>query len=129
MEATAAVSKRDPGKMTRDQAVAWFAEASDEDLAEVVRAARRPAPEAGRPAAAEAAIPLVLTSIRLPVELVGRLDEVAATGGLNRSEAIRAAVTAYVDERQGEVSAADAVHALEVLRRVVGEHIDGQHAA
>ncbi len=123
------MSKRDPDKMTREQAIAWFAGASEEDLADVVRSAKRPAAETGRSAGADAGIPLMLTSIRLPVDLVAHLDEVAAADGVNRSEAIRAAVTAYVNERRGEIGASEAEHALEVLRRVVGAHINGPRAA
>ena len=53
MEATGAVSAREVDKMSRDQVVEWFSGASDEDLAEVVRTARRPAGHARRPAGAD----------------------------------------------------------------------------
>lgn len=122
------MSAREVDKMSRDQAVEWFSEASDEDFAEVVRTARRPTGDTRRAAGSEAAIPLMLTSIRLPVDLVGQLDEVAAAQGLNRSEAIREAVAAYVQERRGGISVSEAEHALDVLRRVVGEHIRDQAA-
>jgi predicted DNA-binding protein len=128
MEATVAVSADDLDKMSRDQVVEWFKSAPDEELAEVVRTARQTTDGTARVPRGESAIPLMLTSLRLPVELVSQLDEVAAVSGLNRSEAIRAAVVAYVQERRGEVSATEAEHALEVLRRVVGEHIRDQAA-
>jgi predicted DNA-binding protein len=114
--------------MSRDQAVEWFANASDDELADVVRTARRPVGRVVPASSDAAAIPLMLTSIRLPVDLVAQLDEVAAAEGINRSDAIRTAIAGYVRERHGVVSAAEAEHALEVLRRVVGEHIRDQAA-
>lgn len=114
--------------MSRDEAVEWFAQASDDDLAEAVRTAHRPVDEFKPRPAGEAAIPLMLTSIRLPVELVRQLDEVAAAEGLNRSEAIRSAVAAYVRQCQGDVDVSEAERALEILRRVVGEHTRGRAA-
>jgi predicted DNA-binding protein len=108
--------------MSRDQALSWFIDAPEADLAEVVRTARPVKDDAEDVARVETAIPLMLTSIRLPVELVRFLDEVAAAEGVTRSEAIRQAVARYVGDRRGGVSPSEAQHALDVLRRVVGEH-------
>jgi metal-responsive CopG/Arc/MetJ family transcriptional regulator len=71
----------------------------------------------------------MLTSIRLPVDLIRSLDAVAAAEGLNRSEAIRLAVTDFVKRRTDEVTPSEAEHALEVLRRVVGERVSNRGEA
>jgi Arc/MetJ-type ribon-helix-helix transcriptional regulator len=109
--------------MSKAEIVEWFSNASDDELAEVVRTAQ---PASDVPAAASgagtAAVPLLLTSIRLPVELVRELDEVAAAEGTNRSEAIRIAVAAFLRERRGAVGPTEAERALDVLRRLVQQH-------
>lgn len=122
------MSTSDFENMSKDQIVDWFTRAPDADLAEVVRTAQRiEEPSTATPA--EVSIPLMLTSIRLPVELVRSLDEVAATAGLNRSEAIRLAVAEFVQQRHGGVSSSEAERALDVLRRVVGEHVSSHRDA
>ncbi len=130
------MSGHDFDEMSKEQAITWFTQAPDDDLAEVVRTAR-PVIGSSRPVddsrstqpVGEVPIPLMLTSIRLPVELVGWLDEIAAAEGMNRSEAIRTAVAAFVRHRRGGVDASEAERALDVLRRVVGEHADARRAA
>jgi predicted transcriptional regulator len=129
VEATTAVTAWDFAEMSRDDAVAWFNQASDKELAEVVRTAQRADREGSLQPIGEVPISLMLTSIRLPVDLVQVLDEVAAAEGLNRSEAIRTAVGAYVRERRGGVSPSEAERALDVLRRVVGEHTNAHRPA
>jgi predicted DNA-binding protein len=112
--------------MSKDEVIAWFSEAPDDDLSHVIRNARRvdESDVAGAAEPTDVSIPLMLTSIRLPVELVRQLDEVASAEGITRSEAIRSAVAAFVRERRGGVTPAEAERALDVLRRVVGEHLN-----
>ena len=64
---------------------------------------------------------MMLASIRLPVSLVERLDGLAESQGVRRSDIIRAALAAYVEEQTSPVEADEAVRALDVLRRVVAD--------
>ena len=119
------MSAPDFSGMGRDEIVAWFSNAPDSELAEVIRTAQPAEAATAVGPAADTSIPLLLTSIRLPVELVQGLDEVAAAEGINRSEAIRWAVTDFLRDRRGAVTPAEAERALDVLRRLVGEHATG----
>jgi|RhiMetdeSRZDD1v2_1073273.scaffolds.fasta_scaffold233461_3 predicted transcriptional regulator len=106
--------------MTKDEIVAWFRSA--ESLAPVMEAMRPstdPAP--GTPPDA----PMMLVSIRVPVSLMGELDDLGRLHGIRRSEVIREALTEYVHERKRPVDRDDAEHALDVLRRVVATHREG----
>jgi hypothetical protein len=120
------VSAPDFEKMSKAEIVRWFSTAPEASLVEVLRGAHKvdDPPTATRPD--DGSIPLMLTSIRLPVELVRSLDAVAGAEGLNRSEAIRFAIAEFVRQRTGEVSPSEAEHALDVLRRVVGEHANSR---
>lgn len=125
------MSAPDFDSMSKDEIVEWFVTAGDGDLAEVVRTAQpvrnTVAPQSG---SGDSAIPLLLTSIRLPVDLVAGLDEVAAAEGTTRSEVIRLAVAALLRQRRGEVSGVEAEQALEVFKRLVREHVtEHRHAA
>jgi predicted transcriptional regulator len=129
VEAKTTVSAPDFEKMSKAEIVTWFSTAPESSVVEVLRAAHEvdDPPAATRPD--DGSIPLMLTSIRLPVELVRSLDAVAAVEGVNRSEAIRLAIAEFVRQRTGEVSPSEAERALDVIRRVVGEHVNSRRDA
>jgi predicted DNA-binding protein len=103
--------------MTKDEVIAWFKTSTD--LSPVL-ASMTPATEpASRPET-----PMMLASIRLPVELMEQLDQLAALQGLRRSDVIRDALAAYVTDHTGPVERDEAERALEVLRRIVASHND-----
>jgi predicted DNA-binding protein len=104
-------------KMTKDEVIAWFRTSTD--LSPLL-ASMTPATEpASRPEA-----PMMLASIRLPVDLMEQLDQLAALHGVRRSDVIRDALAAYVTEHTGAVDRDEAERALEVLRRIVASHND-----
>ena len=112
------MSAPDFDRMTKDEIIAWFKDTND--LTPILTA-MTPATE---PATRPADTPMMLASIRLPVELVEQLDNLAALHGMRRSDVIRDALTAYVADRTNPVDRDDAVHALEVIRRIVANHVD-----
>ena len=60
-----------------------------------------------------------LYSFRLPDELVETLDALADRDGKRRADVVRDALTEYVAARTAPVSPDEAVHALDVLRKIV----------
>lgn len=62
---------------------------------------------------------MMLASIRIPVPVVEEVDRLADEDGVRRSDIIREALGRYIMMRRSPVSADEAQHALDVLRRVV----------
>jgi len=116
------MSTTDPTEMTGDEFAAWFDTTDDPDLTKVIRQAQ-PSTEPVAPGP----IPMELSSIRLPVDLVVQLDAYAQAHGKNRSTVIRDALAAFVADQNSPVSRDDVVHALDVIRRAVD--IQYPHAA
>jgi predicted DNA-binding protein len=116
------MSESDPTEMTSDEFATWFDTTDDPDLTKVIQA-MQPSTE---PVAA-GPIPMELSSIRLPVDLVQQLDEYGRAHGLNRSTVIREALAAFIAEQSAPVNRDEVVHALEVLRRAVD--VQYPHAA
>jgi metal-responsive CopG/Arc/MetJ family transcriptional regulator len=52
------------------------------------------------------------------------LDSLADLQGVRRSDVIRDALTAYVVEKTSPVGRDEAEHALDILRRIVANHVD-----
>ena len=74
------MSAPDFERMTKDEVIAWFKDTND--LSPILTA-MTPAYE---PATRPADTPMMLASIRLPVELVEQLDNLAALHGMRRSD-------------------------------------------
>jgi predicted DNA-binding protein len=60
-----------------------------------------------------------LYSFRLPDELIETIDALADRDGKRRADIVRDALTEYVAGRTGPVSTDEALHALDVLRKLV----------
>ena len=60
-----------------------------------------------------------LFSFRLPVDLMETLDALADRDGKRRADLVREALTSYVAARTAPVQTDEALHALEVLRKLV----------
>jgi predicted DNA-binding protein len=108
--------------MSGEEFANWFDNAEEPDLRSVIRS-MEPSTEPVAPGP----IPMELSSIRLPVDLVIQLDAYAQSHGKNRSTVIREALTAFVAGQNQPVDRDDVVHALEVIRRAVDGHYP--HAA
>jgi predicted transcriptional regulator len=121
MEEAGAVNEPNFQAMTKEQIVAWFRSACT--LAPIM-ATMTPSTEP--PAAARPETPMMLISIRLPVDLVTDLDEIGRRHGTRRSETIRTALTEYVREQTDSVESDEGEHALDVLRRIVAQHRSSQ---
>jgi predicted DNA-binding protein len=102
-------------QMSKDEAIAWFA--TTDSLAPAIRT-MTPATDPSGPAPD---VPMMLASIRLPVRLAEQLDELASQLGVRRSDVMREALTRFVAEQTAPVARDEAVHALDVLRRVVAK--------
>jgi predicted DNA-binding protein len=113
------VSGPDFEHMTKDEIIAWFE--TTEDISPLL-ATMTPATEAVQRQSTDG--PMMLVSIRLPVAVVERLDSVADLQGVRRSDVIREALAAYLDERAAPVGRDEAERALEVLRRVVADRTE-----
>jgi predicted transcriptional regulator len=113
MEEAGPVTNPDFDHMTKDEVIAWFD--TTEDISPIL-ASMRPAAEPITPASGS---PMVLASIRLPVEMVEQLDSLADLDRSRRSDIIRAALAAYISARTAPVDQDEAERALDTLRRVV----------
>lgn len=111
-------------RMTKDEVIAWFD--STDDISPIL-ARTKPATEPVTRLGADA--PMMLASIRLPVTVVERLDGLAAAEGVRRSDVIRSALTAYLDQQTASVTADEATRALDVLRRLVADRVVPPSAA
>jgi predicted DNA-binding protein len=111
------VTVPDFDKMTKDEVITWFKTSTD--LSPML-ASITPATEP----ATRTESPMMLASIRLPVDLMEQLDQLAAVQGVRRSDVIRDALAAYVSDHTRAVDRDEAKRALEVLRRIVATHND-----
>jgi predicted DNA-binding protein len=107
----------DLDRLSNDEAVTWFH--TTESLAPAVRS-MVPATDPSGPAPD---VPMMLASIRLPVRVVEKLDQLANADGVRRSDIIREALVRYVEYRSEPVVRDEAEHALDVLRRIVALRI------
>jgi Arc/MetJ-type ribon-helix-helix transcriptional regulator len=123
MEEADPVSEPNFDAMTKNEVVAWFRDTRS--LAPVMAAMT---PSTDPPSSAPPDVPMMLVSIRLPVSLVARLDDLARQDGLRRSELIREALADFAHEHASTVGRDEAERALEVLRRLVATrtapHVD-----
>ncbi len=124
MEEAAEVNEPDFDKMTKREVVDWFTTTGN--LSPMVASMHPATEQVSRPAAG---VPMVLASIRLPVELVEQIDRLAEAEGLRRSEVIREALVAHIREQTAPVERDEAVRALDVLRRLVVGRAEGTRAA
>lgn len=108
------MSDPDFDSMTKDEVIAWFR--TTDTLAPVIRLMTPSAEPAADPVPE---IPMMLASIRIPVPVVEEVDRLADEDGVRRSDIIREALGRYIMMRRSPVSADEAQHALDVLRRVV----------
>lgn len=107
-------------RMTKDEIIAWVD--STDDISPIfagMTPATKPAPR-GDPD-----IPMVMSSIRLPVVLSEQLDSLADLHGVRRFDVIRDALARYVVEHTSPVGRDEAEKALDVLRRVVASRTVG----
>jgi predicted DNA-binding protein len=111
------MSPSDPTAMGRDEFIAWFDNTDEPDLTPMIRS-MQPSSDPVAPGP----VPMELSSIRLPVDLVRQLDEYAREQGKNRSTVIRDALAAFIAEQRSPVERDRVVQALEVLRRAVDTH-------
>jgi hypothetical protein len=98
--------------MTKDDVIPWFD--TTDDISPVLASMQ---PAAG-PIVPASGTPMVLASIRRPVEIIEQLDSLADLDRTWRSDVIRAALTAYIAE-QTSPGRDEAERALEVLRRAI----------
>jgi predicted DNA-binding protein len=108
------MSPTDPTAMSRDEFIDWFDNTDEPDMTKLIQS-MRPSADPVTPGP----VPMELSSIRLPVDLVQQLDEYAREHGKNRSTVIREAVAGFIAQRRAPVERDQVVHALEVLRRAV----------
>jgi predicted transcriptional regulator len=107
-------------RMTKDEVIAWFDSA--EDISPIL-AGMSPATDPAPRRAPD--IPMVMSSIRLPVVLAEQLDSLADLHGVRRSDLVRDALARYVAEHTSPVGRDEAEQALDVLRRVVASRTIG----
>jgi Arc/MetJ-type ribon-helix-helix transcriptional regulator len=109
------VTLPDFDRMTKDEILDWFDNA--EDLSPLVKTMLPDTEEVRR----SSNPPMMLASIRLPVEMVFRIDEYAQSDGVTRSDLVRDAIAAYLADRTKDVSRDEAEQALAVISRIVHE--------
>jgi predicted transcriptional regulator len=109
------VTLPDFDRMTKDEILEWFDRT--EDLSPLIRTMQPDTEEIRR----SPHPPMMLASIRLPVELVYKVDTLAQSDGVTRSDLVREAIAAYIADRTGTVSRDEAEHALAVISRIVHE--------
>jgi len=112
------MSGPDFGRMSKDEVLAWFDHA--EDISPVIATVEATSEPARR---ASGDGPMMLASIRLPVDTVDRLDALAELDGVRRSDVIRDALAAYLRDRSSPVGRDEAERALDILRKVVAGQV------
>ena len=115
------MSLPDFDQMTKEEIIEWFDTTEDHSA---LLATMVPSTEPVEPPGPDG-FPLLL-SVRLPIPLVEKVEAIAEAQGVSRSEIIREALVAYVAEKPSPVSRDEARHALDVLSRVVADHIASQ---
>lgn len=92
------MSGRDPREMSRDELVAYFDAGGD--ISELLRGAVR-GPNLG-PAPNPADVPMIVTGVRLPSDMVERLDAIAGNDKGGRSGVIRRALDEFLSRHPGQ---------------------------
>jgi hypothetical protein len=90
----------DPRKMSRDELVAYFDAGGD--ISDLLRDAG-PGPNLG-PAPAPETVPMIVTGVRLPSDVLRRLDRLAGNDKGGRSGLIRQAVDEFLERHAGEAA-------------------------
>ncbi len=91
---------RDPRSMNRDELVAYFN--SGGDISDLLRDATT-GPDLG-PAPAPETIPMIVTGVRLPSEVVRQLDQLAGKDKGGRSSLIRQAIDEFLQRHTSEAA-------------------------
>ena len=86
--------------MSRDELVAYFNAGGD--ISELLRDAT-PGPDLGA-APSPDAIPMIVTGVRLPAEVVRQLDQLAGTDRGGRSGLIRRAIDEFLERHSDEAA-------------------------
>ncbi len=90
----------DPRSMSRDELVAYFN--SGGDISDLLRDGVV-GPDLG-PVPAPETIPMILTGVRLPSEVVSQLDQLAGNDKGGRSGLIRRAIDEFLERHAGEAA-------------------------
>jgi predicted DNA-binding protein len=110
-------------RMTKDEILDWCE--STDDVTPLFAGMQPATEEIRRPPGP----PMLLASIRLPVEMVDRIDEYAQNDGVTLSDFVRDAIAAYIADRAKDVSRDEAEQALAVISRIVHERTGRADAA
>ena len=92
--------RQDPRSMSRDELVAYFSAGGD--ISELLRGAT-PGADLG-PAPSPDMIPMIVTGVRLPTDVVRQLDLLAGSERGGRSGLIRRAIDEYLERHSGEAA-------------------------
>jgi predicted DNA-binding protein len=123
MEEAGPVTLPDFDRMTKDEILEWFD--NTPDLSPLIRTMKPATEEIRRPPGPS----MMLASVRLPLEMVDRIDEYAQSDGVTRSDLVRDAIAAYIADRAKDVSRDEAEQALAVISRIVHERAGRADAA
>ena len=91
---------QDPRSMRRDELVAYFNTGGD--ISELLRGAN-PGTDLG-PAPSPDTIPMIVTGVRLPTDVMRRLDLLAGNDRGGRSGLIRRAIDEFLERNAGEAA-------------------------
>jgi hypothetical protein len=91
---------KDPRAMSRDELLAYFNAGGD--ISELLRDAVA-GPDLG-PAPPPETIPMIVTGVRLPSDVVRQLDQLAANDKGGRSGLIRQAIDEFLERHAGEAA-------------------------
>jgi hypothetical protein len=91
---------RDPRTMSRDELVAYFDAGGD--ISDLLRTATT-GPDLG-PAPSPDTIPMIVTGVRLPSDVVRRLDQLAGNDKGGRSYLIRRAIDEFLERNTGHAA-------------------------
>jgi len=86
--------------MSRDELVAYFDAGGD--ISELLRGATA-GPDLG-PAPSPEAVPMIVTGVRLPSDVVRQLDQLAGNDRGGRSGLIRRAIDEFIERHSGEAA-------------------------
>jgi hypothetical protein len=91
---------QDPRTLSRDELVAYFNAGGD--ISELLRGATD-GPDLG-PAPSPDSIPMIVTGVRLPADVVRQLDHLAGNDRGGRSGLIRVAIDEFLARRLGDAA-------------------------
>lgn len=91
---------QDPRIMSRDELVAYFNAGGD--ISELLRGATA-GPDLG-PAPSPDSIPMIVTGVRLPTDVVRQLDQLAGNDRGGRSGLIRRAIDEFLERHMGDAA-------------------------